>query len=894
MKKLTIIMITLLWIVPNIFSQDFYDIDSINTIEIIFTEPNWDEILDSLYALGEEERLVGTAVINGVQFDSVGVRYKGSSSYNPNQLKNPLNIKLDYIIEDQILDGYGTLKLSNCFKDPSFVREVIGYEIGRKYMSASKANYINVYINGDLIGLYTNVQSVDKFFLENHFYSDDNAFFKGELEGTGIPWVIQVWGYFGPDSASYFNNYELRSEYGWSDLIEFLDIFNNNTAAVEEVLDVDRHLWMLAFDILMVNLDAPVNFGHNYYLFKDGSEQFNPIMWDLNENFGAFSMLIGGPPLNITQMQQLSPFLNISHPNYPIINRILPNPIYQKMYIAHMKTMIEENFSNAWFLNRVLEIQDLIDEYVQADPNKFYSYNNFLNNVYSPVGWGPMAIVGLTQLMDPRIAYLSNHPAFQGIPPAISDISYTPAIVSPNSILWFNATVDNTVLVELGYRQSFTNKFEKVQMFDDGNHHDGVAGDGIYGISVEAGSNNIEYYIYAENDEAVTFSPASAEYEFYTVSVTGITSDLVINEFMADNETTIADPQGEYDDWIEIYNGSSDILDLSGMYLTDDLGEPDQWAFPDTSLEPSGFLLVWADNDEGDPGLHTNFRLSANGEEIGLFMEEAGGMVLIDQVAFDLQSEDTSCGRYPDGSTIWSQLSPTPGWENAQLNPVAIVLSPSNPPVQVPGNGGSFDFNIAVSNGDSASHLVTIWCDVTLPNGTIYGPVLGPIDLTMTAGLAIDRNRIQDIPAGAPAGTYSYNAYAVAEGDTNFDSFPFEKLNTVDGGFLVDDWANTGESIDQRISGSVIEIPSEFVLFGTYPNPFNSSTIISFALPQTSHVQLAVYDIQGRKVAELVNGMTDASIHEITWDASMLSSGIYFCRIQTDDFTSVEKILLVK
>ena len=145
-------------------AQDFYDINTINVIEITFPQDNWDSMLDQLVSEGQEERLLGTAVINNIQFDSVGVRYKGNSSYTANQIKNPLNIKLDYIIKDQELDNYGTLKLANAFKDPSFVREVLSYEIARKYMPASQANFIKVYVNDTYLGLYTSVQDVDKYF----------------------------------------------------------------------------------------------------------------------------------------------------------------------------------------------------------------------------------------------------------------------------------------------------------------------------------------------------------------------------------------------------------------------------------------------------------------------------------------------------------------------------------------------------------------------------------------------------------------------------------------------------------------------------------------------------------------------------------------------------------
>jgi hypothetical protein len=661
MKKIAVVSILFLIIMQAAYSQDFYDIDTINTIEIIFAESNWNEILHSLYAAGLEERLVGTAFINEVQFDSVGVRYKGNSSYNPNQIKNPLNIKLDHIIEGQLLDGYGTLKLSNGFKDPSFVREVVSYEIGRKYLPSSKANYINVYINGDLIGLYTSVQSVDKFFMGNHFYCNDNAFFKGEL--LGPPQPVMIWGYYGPDSTSYYNFYEIKSDTGWIDLIEFLDTFNNNTTDVEEVLDVDRTLWMLAYDNLMVNLDSPINFGHNFYLYEDVTGQFNPILWDLNENFGAFTMLIGGQPLNIIQMQQLDPFLNVSNPNYPIINKLLPNPTYYKMYIAHMRTIMEENFTNNWFLNRVLEIQDIIGEDVQADPNKFYTYGDFLNNIYNSVGYGPQSIIGLIQLMNPRVDYLTTHIAFQGTVPAILDISYSPTNILPNSTVWFTTEVEDANFVILGYKQNIAGAFEKVEMFDDGCHNDGVAGDGIYGISIDIETGDIRYYIYAENDEAAYFSPIRAEYESYTIEVASMQGDLVINEFLASNDTTVADPHGEFDDWVELYNNSDETISLNGYYLSDDLEDLTKWTFPDTFIVANGYLIIWADDDEGQIGLHANFKLSASGESIVLTDPD---LEIIDEYTFGEQTTDISMGRYPNGTGDFIEMTPTFAAENVE------------------------------------------------------------------------------------------------------------------------------------------------------------------------------------------------------------------------------------
>jgi len=142
---------------------------------------------------------------------------------------------------------------------------------------------------------------------------------------------------------------------------------------------------------------------------------------------------------------------------------------------------------------------------------------------------------------------------------------------------------------------------------------------------------------------------------------------LVINEVLARNVLTNKDPQGEYDDWIEIYNASEEAIDLGGMYLTDDPSEPRRWRIPTgnpaaTTILPGRYLLIWADNDLGAAGLHAAFELDDNGEDVALF--DTDGVTLIDHIRFDGQSPDVSFGREPDGAPDLVTLSPTPGASN--------------------------------------------------------------------------------------------------------------------------------------------------------------------------------------------------------------------------------------
>jgi len=147
----------------------------------------------------------------------------------------------------------------------------------------------------------------------------------------------------------------------------------------------------------------------------------------------------------------------------------------------------------------------------------------------------------------------------------------------------------------------------------------------------------------------------------------GADSLVAINELMASNSTDKSDPQGEYEDWIELANLSDAPLDISGMYLTDDLDEPTKWQIPTgTVIDAGWYVLIWADNDIADEGLHAAFSLNADGEELALF--DVDGTTLLDTVRFGAQMTDISYGRYPDGTGPWSLRGfPTPNGRNARV-----------------------------------------------------------------------------------------------------------------------------------------------------------------------------------------------------------------------------------
>ena len=215
--------------------------------------------------------------------------------------------------------------------------------------------------------------------------------------------------------------------------------------------------------------------------------------------------------------------------------------------------------------------------------------------------------------------------------------------------------------------------------------YDGVAFDGERDWRKRGWEDNAEFYQGPE--ELVDWIDSRSDYVLGKIPLfyeepTG----LVVNELMAANATTLADEFGEFDDWIEIYNASSDPVSLASAYLTNDLSLPYKFALPDTVLPGNSFLIVWADEDTWQGPLHANFKLNRNGGEIALH-RSGTHVVPVDLLFFGPQGTDLSWGRLEDGLCPFDYLeTATPGtWNSAPSSSpddrsdtaVALAVSPN-------------------------------------------------------------------------------------------------------------------------------------------------------------------------------------------------------------------------
>ena len=526
MNKCWYILFIILGLAPSsVYGQGLYDLSKVQDVKIYLDDPFWDNKLNAYKKRGEEKRLLAKLQLNGVTYDSVGVRYKGNSSYfntrKTGSTKLPFNVKLNHFKKGQAMPGgFKTLKLSNVFRDPSYVREALSYEIAKNYMVAPRANFAQVYVNDSYLGLYNLTESIDENFLKNNFGDSkgilikcDPAWKAKDVPGCAVNEKATL-KYLGPDTACYKNSYELKSDHGWEELVQFTKTLNKSPRQIEKILNIDATLWMLAFDNVLVNLDSYLGrLSHNYYIYQDSMGRFNPIIWDMNMSFGGFRFAGTGKSLDDSELQTLSPLLHYKSRNKerPLVLQLLNDELNRKIYLAHIRTILNEHFKNGQYMKRAKAIQKKIDGLVKEDKNKLYDYEGFPQNMSTTTLAGTSKIIGLTELMEERVQYLSNHPLLTKSPPTISNVKHQ-SIEDKTAI---TASVKNANRVLLYYRNT-DSIFKKIEMRDNGEHQDGAAKDGVFGISITT-LPNTQYYIAGENNDAAMLSPERAAHEFHTV-----------------------------------------------------------------------------------------------------------------------------------------------------------------------------------------------------------------------------------------------------------------------------------------------------------------------------------------------------------------------------------------
>jgi|WetSurMetagenome_2_1015567.scaffolds.fasta_scaffold21154_1 hypothetical protein len=549
----------------------------VHTIDIRFPQAHYWDSLMVYHDQGNEQYIPATVIADGVTYDSVGVRFKGNSSFTHPNNKKSFRLSFDNYHSDQRWDGLKGVHLNNCWEDPTLMREKVHLDFCTSGgIPAPRANFAVLSINDTLFAFYSLVEHVDKRFLNSRYGTTDGDLFKA-VDGFGTTdTLLSDFRWLGSDTAAYTRRYEIKTDEfpeGWFKLVNFIDTLNHASSpatALPAAMNMVSLYRAIGADILFGNLDSYVGSSRNFYIYFDPVfNRIEWIIWDVSLSFGGF------PSGGVSSVENLSLTYVRSAAQRPLFGKVIATPVLRNAYLRTLCGVFNSGFTTSRLFPHIDSVASIIRPFVYQDTRKMYTNQQFETNIVSDVTVGSGRKPGLKSFITARRA----------------------SVLSQLSTL-------------------------------------GVSCD----LAVSEG-------------------------------------DLVINEFMAQN-TAIPDSAGEFEDWIELHNNTADTIDLGGLYLSDDPAQPAKWQFPPASvIAPSGYLIVWADEDSGQAGLHANFKLSAGGESILLSNTDVS---ILDTVSFGVQTANISMARIPDGTGGFVYARPTFNGNNGSsivINAGDVVLN---------------------------------------------------------------------------------------------------------------------------------------------------------------------------------------------------------------------------
>lgn len=405
------------------YVRRFFPADRVIDIDIRMDPADLEDMLANPL---REEYKPADVIIDGVHVSTVGVRTKGNSSLMSvaNSASNRYSFKIDFnqYIDAQTLWGLTKLNLNNSFSDPSFMREYLSYQLLSAFGIPTPAvGYANVYLNGELWGLYVTVEGVEEPMLRRYFGNNYGTLYKAD---TGATLVYDVGadgetgsggapgGGFGPAgggaggfpgrfpggfAGGFPGGAPGGAREGTSDqvytglrrmtderpgaqerLMAMLKSLNSGTD-LERYLNVDQILRYFAVNTVLVNMDSYVgNFAHNYYLYEQDGV-FTILPWDYNMSFGGFG---GSVSLSIDM-----PLQGGSLASRPLLGQLLAVDEYKERYHRYIEEFISGPFALERMEAEIARIATMIAPHVEKDPTKFYTYEQFLQ----AVGWAELA-----------------------------------------------------------------------------------------------------------------------------------------------------------------------------------------------------------------------------------------------------------------------------------------------------------------------------------------------------------------------------------------------------------------------------------------------------------------------------------------------------------------------
>lgn len=604
---------------------------------------------------------------------NVGIRIRGNTSRDSR--KKSLKLSFNDFVPGREFYDVDKMNLNGEHNDPSIARAKISWDLFQQVGSiSSRSAHAAVYINNVYHGLYLSVEHIDDEFLKKNFNDDSGNLWKclypADLNYKGSD--PNVYKFFSGDRQPYeLTTNEDKNDYSQlARLIKIVNITPQNVFAdsLESIFHVEQYLMYQAMNLMIGGWDDYWSLMNNYYLYYEPTEKkFNWIPYDYDNTFGISWWDINWATANPYNFPKVD-----NNTSRPLIERILSIPEYRNLY-THFIEFLRDNLVNMTHLEpKIDSLRNKITGYAASDTFRTLDYGFTMSDFTNSFDSMNKIHVkrGIKEFIQVRYNSISSQINYLNAKPFVYKIDYLPKNPGPNDSIYVYASgSDNGTITNMTiqYHPGLLTVIYFYDMkFKPVNNGTVADNDRWVGVIPPLGQNGFgRFKIEATDNEGNKVT--NPRNQFVEIKSTGsLPNSILINEFMADNSKTIKDPAGEYDDWIEIFNPTSQPVLLTGMYLTDKKDNLRKWQFKENNLKlnPGEHLLIWCDENHNDnqPGIHTNFKLSKDGEFIGIV--SADGSTWLDSLSFGPQTTDVSFGRFPDGSINWRLMTPTPGKSN--------------------------------------------------------------------------------------------------------------------------------------------------------------------------------------------------------------------------------------
>lgn len=376
---------------------DAFITDRVVEVRIAMSEEDWTNCQRNAL---KEQYVLATFWFDGELVPDVAVRPKGVSSLQSvvSSESPRLSLKVDFNLFNSVRTFRGLKKLNfhNGFRDPTLIRERLAYELfAQMDIPAPRVSHVDLWVNNTHLGLYTQVEQVDKTFLRRYFKKDDGNLYKPIKPGSFLDWTEEDLeerrsNFAAMLKGDYLGMMRLKTNKRFPDhtaLFHFLDVLNSEPAEtfpseIEEVLDVNETLRFLAVSTIIGHLDSYLGRGSNYYLHEvDG--KFTIIPWDLNETFGTYKCSMSRS--NVINLYIDEPTCGPLNER-PLIKRLLSHKPYLDTYHGYLESLLNGIFQVDRMEAHIDEIANLVRPFVNADKLKFYPTSDFEANLTQDIG----------------------------------------------------------------------------------------------------------------------------------------------------------------------------------------------------------------------------------------------------------------------------------------------------------------------------------------------------------------------------------------------------------------------------------------------------------------------------------------------------------------------------